>query len=381
MARPHRHCCDPPSSSSLCASSSSVDDSSDTPGVVDKPVLLIGPGFLQLVIAKHMIASQSGLRPIVVAPQTKLDNYFKSFVKTGTDESHTGDEDPTGAHQQLETDSTIGMPEVADPYFGDLWGVVFCAEEALLPPAYMEQVLDYTDQGLSAFVEDGPHRVITCLPVSNKVVNEKSNSWIPIFNMSAKKQTEVWTNFEHAFRHHPTFQDKGTGSILRFGSLFGGSIDGPPQLQPLGLDEGIYKMSLEQYRDMRERSFDRYKLAAQVLQGDTINPKPPQQDAQEKAALQDYPGPVREMFNIVGNYPEIDRSNRHTVAAGIVQALLLPTNDQQEMTILSKASSDLTTPEEWRALLTNPASGTSLPAWPDPTKFNPEEYGITTTDS
>ena len=142
-------------------------------------------------------------------------------------------------------------------------------------------------------------------------------------------------------------------------------------------------MSLEQYRDMRERSFDRYKLAAQVLQGDTINPKPPQQDAEEKVALQDYPGPVREMFNIVGNYPEIDRSNRHTVAAGIVQALLLPTpsKENQEMTILSKASSDLTTPEEWRALLTNPARGTALPAWPDPTKFNPEEYGITTTDS
>ena len=131
-------------------------------------------------------------------------------------------------------------------------------------------------------------------------------------------------------------------------------------------------MSLEQYRDMRERSFDRYKLAAQVLQGDTINPKPPQQDAEEKAALQDYPGPVREMFNIVGNYPEIDRSNRHTVAAGIVQALLLPTpsKENQEMTILSKASSDLTTPEEWRALLTNPASGTALPAWPDPIRRN-----------
>ena len=123
-------------------------------------------------------------------------------------------------------------------------GVVFCAEEALLPPAYMEQVLDYTDHGRSAFVDNTPQRVITCLPVSNKVVKEKSNSWIPIFNMSDKKQTDVWTKFETAFRNHPTFQEKGTGSILRFGSLFGGSVDGPPQLQPLGLDEGIYKVRL-----------------------------------------------------------------------------------------------------------------------------------------
>ena len=241
LALPNRHGCGP-SSSLGSSSSSSVDDSPETPA--DKPVLLIGPGFLQLVIAKHMIASQSGLRPIVVAPQTKLDNYFKSFVKTGTDASHTGEEDPTGAHQQLQTDSTIGMPEVSDPYFGDLWGVVFCAEEALLPPAYMEQVLDYTDHGRSAFVDNTPQRVITCLPVSNKVVKEKSNSWIPIFNMSDKKQTDVWTKFETAFRNHPTFKEKGTGSILRFGSLFGGSVDGPPQLQPLGLDEGIYKVRL-----------------------------------------------------------------------------------------------------------------------------------------
>ena len=102
-----------------------------------------------------------------------------------------------------------------------------------------------------------------------------------------------------------------------------------------------------------------------------------------KKALKDYPNNVREMFTILGNYPEIDRTNRHTLASGITQLLLLDTSTSadtnkvvpKEITILSKASSEMNTPEEWKEMFTNPST-TGGSEWPDPTKFEPEKYGI-----
>eukprot|EP00536_Pseudo-nitzschia_multiseries_P004227 jgi/Psemu1/302441/fgenesh1_kg.69_\ len=335
------------------------------------PVLLVGPGFQQLVLAKHM--ARAGLKPIVVASQTKLDSFFKSFLKTGDNEDHMGDEDPEGIHQQIRADSTIGMPEVGDPYFGELKGIVFCAEEAVLPKEFVQRVMDFTDRGQSAFADGAPARTICLLPVSNKQTKEKANSWIPIFNMD-RKTDDMWSNFESAFKAHPSFKDaEGNASIVRFGSLLGGSTDGPPMLQDYGLDEGMYKMTLEQYRDMRERAFDRYKLAAQVLSGNTINSRPADQDTKEKEALAKFPGNVREMFPILGEYPEIDRTNRHTLASGLVQAMMQPISvTGKEITILSKAASELPTEEDWMNMFENPSAA----AWPDPFQFEPEKYGM-----
>jgi hypothetical protein len=144
-------------------------------------------------------------------------------------------------------------------------------------------------------------------------------------------------------------------------------------------------MTLEQYRDMRERAFDRYKLGGQVLLGDAINVKPSTQEATEREALKKYSNEVREAFPILGDYPEMDRTNRHTFASAIVQALfLMPEQQQQdgtgvgagccpkEMTVLSKARSELPTPEMWREMFANPQPA----AWPDPYKFQPERYGL-----
>lgn len=340
------------------------------------PVILVGPGFLQLVLAKHL--ARAGLKPIVVASQSQLDSFFKNLLKTGDDEEHMGDEDPEGIHKQIRDDSTIGMPEEGDPYFGELKGVVFCAEEAVLPAEFVTRVLDFEDQGKSAFVDGFPARSICCLPVSNKVVKEKAANWIPIFNNDRKKE-DMWAKFEATYKRHPSFsQGGGNASIVRIGSLLGGSYDGPPDLKDYGIDEGMYKMTLEQYRDMRERSFDRYKLAAQVLEGDAINPRPKDQDSKEKDALNKLPGNVREMFNILGDYPEIDRSNRHTVASAIVQMLMRPADESvsgptaRECTVLSKAASELPTPEEWIDMFENPGPA----AWPDPYKFDPTIYGM-----
>ena len=58
-----------PTSFALCSSHSSVDKRQATPQVtpvVKKPGLLIGPELLQVVIAKHMITSNSGVRPFAV---------------------------------------------------------------------------------------------------------------------------------------------------------------------------------------------------------------------------------------------------------------------------------------------------------------------------
>jgi len=335
------------------------------------PVLLIGPGFQQLVLAKHL--ARAGLKPIVVASQTKLDSFFKSFLKTGDNEDHMGDEDPEGIHQQIRADSTIGMPEYGDPYFGELKGVVFCAEEAVLPKEFVERVLDFEDGGQSAFLNGKSARTICLLPVSNKKTKEKANSWIPIFN-NDRKTDDMWSSFEKTFKNHESFKNAdGNASIVRFGSLLGGSTDGPPNLRDYGLDEGMYKMTLEQYRDMRERAFDRYKLSAQVLKGNTINERPSDQDSKEKDALSKYPGNVKEMFPILGDYPEIDRTNRHTLASGLVQALMQPTSVVgKEVTILSKASSELPTDEDWTEMFRNPGPA----VWPDPFLFEPEQYGM-----
>lgn len=273
--------------------------------------------------------------------------------------------------------ASVGSDD-GDPYFGELKGVVFCAEEAVLPAEFVTRVLDFEDGGKSAFADGYPARAICCLPVSNKVVKEKAANWIPIFNNDRKKE-EMWKKFETTYKNHPSFTDAGgNASILRFGSLLGGSFDGPPNLKDYGLDEGMYKMSLEQYRDMRERAFDRYKLSAQVLAGDSINPKPNDQESKEKDALSKLPGSVREMFTILGEYPEIDRSNRHTVASALVQLLMRPADESvagpcaKECTVLSKAASELPTPEEWIGMFENPSTA----AWPDPYKFDPELYGL-----
>jgi hypothetical protein len=212
---------------------------SDGGGALRKgdPVMLIGPGFLQLVLAKHLY--RRGLRPIIVAPQSKLDSFFENLLPLIPD--------PEGIHEQLRQDSTVGMPEVGDPYFGELRGVVFCPEDAVLPPEYVSRVLDFTDGGQSAFANDDggrPTRVVCCLPVSNKIQKERSNSWIPIFNNDAKQQ-DVWDKFRTALVRHPSFLIDRTASIVRFGSLFGGSYDGPDMLKDYGIDEGMYKVHTE----------------------------------------------------------------------------------------------------------------------------------------
>jgi hypothetical protein len=216
------------------AVSDASDDSNNTGALqAGDPVLLVGPGFLQLVLSRHLF--QAGLRPIIVASQSQLDSFFQNLLKR--------DVIPPTEYDQLLQDSTIGMPELTDPYFGELKGVVFCAEDAVLPPEFVNRVLDFEDGGRSAWADGAPTRVICALPVSNKIQKEKSNSWIPIFNMD-KKQDETWKKFEDAYKSHKCMSSRrGQGSIVRFGSLFGGSTDGPDELKRYGLDEGMYKVS------------------------------------------------------------------------------------------------------------------------------------------
>ena len=55
-----------------------------------------------------------------------------------------------------------------------------------------------------------------------------------------------WKNFEEKFKSHPVFKSEGgVGTVIRNGSLFGGSYDGPTFLREddLALEEGMYKVS------------------------------------------------------------------------------------------------------------------------------------------
>mmetsp|Transcript_24732 Transcript_24732/g.57658 ORF Transcript_24732/g.57658 Transcript_24732/m.57658 type:complete len:372 (-) Transcript_24732:51-1166(-) len=319
-------------------------------------VMLIGPGLLQLVLAKTCKAA--GLRPLVCAPQTKLDN-FKNLIN---------DDD-------IVKDFTIGMPEIGEPQMGNIAAVIFCAEDAVLPDSYISRVLDYTDKGQSAFVEGGLKKVVVCAPISEKANKDKPMGWIPIFQ-NEDKQKKEWKKFIDTYRQHRTYK-ADSGTLVRFGTLYGGSVDGPEVLQEVGLDEGVYKMSFEQFRDLKERAFDRYRLGAQVLKGDGMNAKSPLQEKREKEVLKK--GDEREAFRILNGYPEQDRSNRHTVAQAIVQSLVRDDGTvPKEMSILSKAIGAFPTRSQWDEMFANPGPA----PYPDPADFDPASYGIgETTDS
>jgi len=173
---------------------------------------------------------------------------------------------------------------------------------------------------------------------------------------------------------HPLFSPsniRNQGTLLRFGSLLGGSVDGADELKAVGLDECVYKMSLENYRDLKERSFDRFRIGAQILAGDAVNPKPPNQEKMEKEAIKN--GEHLEAFRAVGGYPEIDRTNRHIVAQAVVQALMRPANSlPKEFSVLSKCESNLPTGEEWKNMFDSPGAA----SWPDPFSFDPSKYGF-----
>lgn len=197
--------------------------------------------------------------------------------------------------------------------------------------------------------------------------------WIPIFN-NDKNEDKIWDTLVTDWKENPYVSgDVGNckASIIRFGSLLGGGVDGPMQLEPLGINERCYKMSLEQYRDLRERSFDRYRLAAQVLNGDAVNKKPDGQEEKEK----NIKGEEKEAFQASMGYPEQDRTNRHTLAQAICESLRRPVREPsggtgdggipEEFTVLSKAISALPTEEEWDGMFASPGPA----AWPDPANF------------
>lgn len=179
-------------------------------------VLLVGPGFLQLNIAKA--AKAAGLVPIVVAPQKKLDA-FKGFVND----------------KEIMNEAEIGIPDEK----GTVAGVVFCSEEAV----YGKEIIKTLMESDGTYVDpEGPSRTIACIPISNAVKKEKSMGWMPIFN-NDNKEKQIWSDFTNAFQTHP-ISGSSRGSVVRVGNLFGGSIDGPKSLEPLGLDECIYKVCL-----------------------------------------------------------------------------------------------------------------------------------------
>lgn len=310
-------------------------------------VFLIGPSFLQLNIAKYL--KNAGLIPMVVAPQTKIDN----FVRYVNDES-------------IVKEANIGLPDPDEPYYGEVKGVVFCSEDAVFGSGLVDNVL-----GWGGYVGGGlPQRVVCCAPISTRLSKDKAMGWMPILN-NDKKEKDVWSQFIAAWKKHPINQGSG-GTLVRFGALLGGSIDGPPELEKFGLDEAIYKMSLENYRDLKERSFDRLRLGAQILAGDSVNPKPPNQEKLENSSLKK--GEYKEVFRSTGGYPEQDRSNRHTVANAVAQALMRNgENVPKEFTVLSKCVSAIPSEEEWDELFSSPGAA----RWPDPFEFDPDQYDWT----
>lgn len=327
------------------------DDGAEEYLVPGDRVVLIGPGFLQLNVAKA--AKAAGLIPMVIAPQDKLDT-FRKFVNDET----------------VMKEADIGLP---DPP-GRVSGVVFCSEEAIFGKQLVSTVLDAGEDVYTSI--KSPKRVVACAPATTGASSNKQRGmgWMPIFNNDNNRDT-IWKEFVDAFRTHPV-SGGSKGTLVRFGNLLGGSVDGPPELEKLGLDECIYKMSLENYRDLRERSFDRYRLGAQIIRGDATNPRPENLDLLEKDAIKK--DELIEAYRITGGYPETDSACRHVVAQAIVQALMRPTRGEftvdadsksvpKEFTVLSKCDPSLPTVEQWDELFKTPDPA----SWPDPSKFDP----------
>ena len=338
---------------------------------VPERVLLVGPSLLQLVVSKHLKAK--GIDSLIVCPTAKVDQ-FKSFVKNGLDP----EADAEG--EDVMSRALFGLPEESDPAgFGwreGVTAVIVCAEEAMMTNSVIDTVMTWDGYGSDRDSSvDGPDRAILCIPISSKVNKERSMGWLPVFN-NDKNEEKVWGELISGWAENEYVSgSRGdcTASVVRFGSLFGGSVDGPPELRPLGLNEKVYKMSMEQYRDLRERSFDRFRLGAQILAGDATNRKPSSQAAREKNIR----GQEKEAFIISGGYPEEDRTNRHTLAAALAQAVYRPVRGQfvvdggsggsvpEEFTVLSRAVGSLQTDEEWDELFKSPAEA----PWPDPAEF------------
>ncbi|GMH89363.1 hypothetical protein TL16_g11433 [Triparma laevis f. inornata] len=240
-------------------------------------ILLIGPSILQLVVAKH-ISQTTDMNPLIVAPQKTLDSYVKLV------------NDKSG---EILKDALIGLPDLTDSNKGTFKGVVFTSEEPVISGPVMKQIMEW--EGFA----DG-FKVVICGPISTFVNKEKKANWMPILNNDGKEE-QAWRTFTEAARGVDF--GRGEGCFVRHGSLMGGGVDGDDQLEELGLDEGVYKMSLEQYRDLRERAFDRYRLGGQVLSGDSLNPKPEDQAQKEKEVIKQ--GEDREAFCATGGYPEV----------------------------------------------------------------------------
>eukprot|EP00566_Odontella_aurita_P000248 CAMPEP_0113554298 /NCGR_PEP_ID=MMETSP0015_2-20120614/16072_1 /TAXON_ID=2838 /ORGANISM="Odontella" /LENGTH=379 /DNA_ID=CAMNT_0000455425 /DNA_START=62 /DNA_END=1201 /DNA_ORIENTATION=+ /assembly_acc=CAM_ASM_000160 len=331
--------------------------SSPSSGCPEK-VVLVGPSLFQLVMAKHLKAR--GIDSLVVCPNSKVDQ-FKSFIKNGMDL------EADAAGEDVISRALFGLPEESDPPgFGwreGITGVVVCAEDAIIGKAVIDTVMKWDGFGSDRETAvEGPEKAVLCAPLTSKVNKEKSMGWMPIFN-NDKNEQKNWDNLVDAWRSNEYVSGK-KGSVdatmVRFGSLFGGSVDGPTELEPLGLNERVYKMSLEQYRDLRERSFDRFRLGAQVLVGDDINKKPEAQEAKEK----NIKGEEKEAFQTSGEYPEQDRTNRHVLASAVAETLCR-SDTPEEFTVLSKSLSALPSKEEWDEMFVSPGPA----VWPDPADF------------
>ena len=55
-------------------------------------------------------------------------------------------------------DAIIGIPDPGEPYYGEIGGVVYCAEDAVLPDSIVPTVLDWKDK--EVFCPEGIKRAI-----------------------------------------------------------------------------------------------------------------------------------------------------------------------------------------------------------------------------
>ena len=87
----------------------------------------------------------------------------------------------------------IGITHPGESFHGEIAGVVFCAEEAVLQPGILSTIIDWKDRDY--FCAEGIKRVIVCAPITDKVHEERSLGWMPFLSNGELNHIETMLQF------------------------------------------------------------------------------------------------------------------------------------------------------------------------------------------
>lgn len=278
---------------------------------------MVGGSWTQLLIAKYL--KRAGFNPVLVSSR-------KEFIGRYL------------LDDELLEGALPGLPMTGAE------AVIFSAEEPLFTETVVDEVFD---KGIWSGEGGVPLRAFLIAPASATIALPTGP--FAFLQGEQAKKLPAWQSTVRAFRANRKAAAAGA-QVVRFGELFGGGNDSlAVDCSDIGLHPDIYKMTLEQFRELQDRSFDRLRLGANLLRGDAIRVPSPEELAQEQA-LSDEEKQERKDKE---GYPEIDRTCRHTLVDGLLAMLRRPAANLAECTVLSARGDRLPDDAAWSQLISD----------------------------